>query len=369
MSLPPQLPRPFALTAALLLGALAALGCYRAASNNGAPSESAAEAAGAAAEGAPGDYLFCFWNTENFFDDKVDGWKTHPDKEFDTWFASDGGKVFRLKLEHLTEVLASLNDGKGPDILALAEVETERAAELLMESLNRAVGRKAAPYRHLLWKNPHGGRNISTAILTRLPVEKDRTQLLGKRQRILEGHVRVNGHDLVVIASHWTSRLREEGVGGRDHYADAIYGRFRAMYKSNPNVDVVICGDFNDNPDDDSVVKHLHATGDLALVRKGGEEPHLYNLFAKRWERDRNEVGTHYHRGKWFIFDQIVISPGMLKRPGWSWDEKYPAQIVRKMADEKTGRPLSFGNEKDKKRRGASDHFPVTVRLHVAGAR
>jgi hypothetical protein len=41
---------------------------------------------------------------------------------------------------------------------------------------------------------------------------------------------------------------------------------------------------------------------------------------------------------------------------------------VKKIADAK-GRPSSFGNERDKKRRGASDHFPVTVRLHVAGAR
>jgi endonuclease/exonuclease/phosphatase family metal-dependent hydrolase len=298
----------------------------------------------------------------------VDGWKTHPDKEYDTWFAADDGKVFRRKLDNLTEVLSSLNDGKGPDILALAEVETERSGEMLMESLNRAVGKRAAPYKHLLWKNPHGGRNIATAILTRLPVEKDRTQLLGKRLRILEGHITVNGHDLVVIASHWTSRLREEGVHGRDHYADAIYGRFRAMYKSNPDVDLIVCGDFNDNPDDDSVLKHLHATGDLALGRNGDDEPQLFDLFAKRWERNRNEVGTHYHRGKWFIFDQIALSPGMLNKQGWSWDADSPAQIVRKIADDK-GRPLPFGNQKDKKRRGASDHFPVTVRLHVAGAR
>jgi endonuclease/exonuclease/phosphatase family metal-dependent hydrolase len=313
MSLLPQLHRLRLLTAALLLAALAALGCYQPAATTDAAPEAAA------ADGAPGDYLFCFWNCENFFDDKVNGWKTHPDKDYDSWFAADGGRAFHLKLERLTEVLASLNDGKGPDILALAEVETERAAELLLESLNQAVGRKAPPYKHVLWKNPHGGRNIATAILTRLPVEKDRTQLLGRRQRILEGHVTVNGHDLVVIASHWTSRLKEpEGRVGRAHYADAIYGRFRAMYKSNPDVDVVICGDFNDNPDDESVVQHLHATGDLALVRKGGDEPHLYNLFAKRWERNNNEAGTHFHRGKFFIFDQIVISPGMLKKQGWS---------------------------------------------------
>jgi endonuclease/exonuclease/phosphatase family metal-dependent hydrolase len=364
MLLPPPLRRLLLLCAVLLLVAYAAFYWYR----NRTPAPAAPPPdAPLAADGAPGDYLFCFWNAENFFDDQVNGWKNRPDEEYDTWFAKDG-RAFHLKLANLTEVLASLNDGKGPDILALAEVETERAAELLAESLNKAVGTKAAPYRNVLWENPHGGRNIATAILTRLPVDKGRTRLIGRRLRILEGHVVVNGHDLVVIASHWTSRLREEGVGGRDRYADAIYGRFRGMYRNNPDVDLIVCGDFNDNPDDNSVVKHLRATGDLGLVRKGGDEPYLYNLFAKRWASNNNEAGTHFHRGNWYIFDQLVISPGMLNKQGWYWDENDPARIVKQIADAK-GRPLPFGNERDKRRRGASDHFPVTVRLHVAGAR
>jgi endonuclease/exonuclease/phosphatase family metal-dependent hydrolase len=329
----------------------ALLGCLAAPPSGGAP--------------APGaqSYLFCFWNAENFFDDKVNGWKTEPDRAFDTWFARDP-KAFQLKVEHLTEVLAALNDRKGPDILALAEVETERAAEVLTESLNRAVGRRAPPYKHVLMKNPHGGRNIATAIITRLDVDGPRTQLLGKRQRILEGHIEANGHDLVVLATHWTSRVSDKAGEGRKKYADQIYGRFLAMYKRNPRVDLLVCGDFNDNPDDPSVTEHLQATGDLDKVRQGGDRPSLFNLFAKRWERDRAGPGTHYYRGKQYIFDQIVLSPGLLDETGWSWDGN-PAQIVRQLADAK-GHPLSFGREKDKKRRGASDHFPVTVRLNVA---
>jgi endonuclease/exonuclease/phosphatase family metal-dependent hydrolase len=331
----------------------ALLGCLN------APPSSVAQARGTQS------YLFCFWNAENFFDDKVNGWKTEPDRAFDTWFARDP-KAFQRKLENLTEVLAALNDRKGPDILALAEVETERAAQLLTESLNQAIGRRAPPYQHVLMKNPHGGRNIATAIITRLNVDGPRTQLLGKRQRILEGHVEVNGHDLVILATHWTSRVSDQAGEGRKKYADQIYGRFLAMYKSNPRVDLLVCGDFNDNPDDPSVTEHLHATGDLDKVRQGGDRPSLFNLFAKRWERDRGkgELGTHFYRGKTFIFDQIVLSPGLLDDKGWSWDGN-PAQIVRQIADDK-GRPLKFGTEKEKRRRGASDHFPVTVRLNVA---
>src|SRR6185437_9847597 len=146
----------------------------------------------------------------------VNGWKREPDRAFDRWFAEDKG-VFEQKVKNLTEVLAALNDGKGPDILALAEVEAEsQAAEKLMESLNEAIKPEAPPYKHLLKKNPHGGRDIVTAILTRLPVVEDRTQLLGKRQRMLEGHIEADGQDLAVLATHWTSRVSDKNDSGRD---------------------------------------------------------------------------------------------------------------------------------------------------------
>ena len=61
-------------------------------------------------------------------------------------------------------------------------------------------------------------------------MEGDRTRLLGKQQRILEGHLQANGHDLVIMASHWTSRVTDEEGDKRDRYGDTIYGRFRAMY-------------------------------------------------------------------------------------------------------------------------------------------
>ncbi len=315
---------------------------------------------------AKGGYLFCFWNTENFFDDKFDDYHTEADKKYDAWFANDP-KALKQKVANLSKTLVALNDGKGPDILALAELESERSAELLKDALNARLKDPELHYKHILMKEPKGfGRHIGTAIITRLPVVADKTRLHGHRQRILEGHITVNGHDLVVMATHWTSRVSDEEGEGRDKYADAIYGVYKAMYLANPKVDFLVCGDFNDPPDDDSVIKHLHGVGDKAKVKKS-DEPMLFNLFA---DKNDGKQGSHFYNGKWMLFDQILVSPAMLDGgEGWTCDPA-TAKIVNDLTADKKGHPHRFGNEHDKvdlEERGYSDHFPVTVRLHVAG--
>ncbi len=307
-----------------------------------------------------GDYLFCFWNTENFFDDEVNGWKTEPDKDFDQWFANTPA-VLKEKLDHLSGALIKMNGGKGPDILALAEVESERAAELLRGALNDKLRDPALHYKNVLFKDPHGGRHIATAILTRLEVRKDKTQLHGKRMRILEGHVVAHGQDLVVLATHWTSRVSDHEGEGRDRYGDACYGVFRAMHKANPEVAFLVCGDFNDPPNDESVTGHLHAIGDEKQVRAGGPEPYLLNLFAAYTD---GKMGSHNYRGKWLCFDQIAVSPGLLGGQGWRC-EVGSARIVNDLTADRRGHPWRFGSERDRGERGYSDHFPVTVRLTV----
>jgi endonuclease/exonuclease/phosphatase family metal-dependent hydrolase len=305
------------------------------------------------------DYLFCFWNAENLFDDRKEESPRAADREFDSWFADDK-EARQLKYDNLSSALVKLNRGQGPDILALAEVESERSAELLRDALNAKLRGGTEPYRGLLYRDPHGGRNIANAIITRLPVDGDRTQLHGRRQRITEGHIRVNRHDLVVLATHWTSRVSDGDGDSRDRYADICYGVFKGMYKSNPKVDFLVCGDFNDPPDDDSVRQHLHAVGQ-ADFRPDAAEPLLLNLFA---DKAGGKVGTHYYRGKWLCFDQICVSPGMLDNEGWSCDPE-SAHIVDDLTADAKGRPHRFGNERDKAVRGWSDHFPVTVRLRV----
>jgi endonuclease/exonuclease/phosphatase family metal-dependent hydrolase len=317
--------------------------------------------------GAVNSCQFCFWNVENLFDDQDDGRNQAGDKEFDTWFARDQ-QARALKYHRLCEALVNMNNHKGPDILAVAEVESFRAAEKLRTSLNNHLTNPDWFYDNVLMKELTAGRHIAPAIITRLPVRADKTRLHGKHQRILEGHVVVNGHDLVIIASHWTSRLTDKDGAARSRYGDVIYGLYRAMAKSNPAVDFLVCGDFNDPPEAPSVAKHLHAVGDRdeALRSQQEEKLLLLDLFANK---DPNQFGTHYFSGKWFIFDQIVASPGLLDQKGWSCDPdsaRTDNSLVR--PNDKQRRPWRFGNEHDKFERGYSDHFPVTVQLRVEGA-
>src|SRR5262245_55112727 len=83
-------------------------------------------------------YTFCFWNAENFFDDKPNPKLEKVDREFDRYFSKDR-VALEMKLSKLGDVLLhkDLNGGKGPDILALAEVESQRAGELLRDALNK----------------------------------------------------------------------------------------------------------------------------------------------------------------------------------------------------------------------------------------
>ncbi len=322
----------------------------------------------------PGDYLFCFWNVENLFDDEEDGHASSGDQRMEDWYR-DQPQDLQLKLKKLTEGILKLNNGKGPDILALCEVENPRAAELLRQALNDQLEDESLDYKHLLMKEVKGNlfvRNVAPVILTRLPVVKDRTKLLDYPYRIMEGRIKNGDRELIIIVSHWRSRIvykkGDDGEESRIKYANKIYGRFKEIYKNNPKIDLLVCGDFNDNPDDPSVTNHLRATGDQNLVMQGGSDPYLFNLFAGK---NRKEFGTHYHKEKgqlpWHIFDQIVVSPGMLDNEGWSCDPNSVRtfQALHEPQDS-LRRPWSFGSRTDDpKKRGYSDHFPVTVTLSV----
>jgi len=323
-----------------------------------------------------GEYLFCWWNVENFFDDKVDGWGTDPDKEYDAWFAGNPD-LLNLKLDNLVNALIPLNGGIGPDILACCEVEDSRdkqttpgALLLLRDRLNARISDPGLRYREVVWRQMAGGRAIIAAILTRLPVDPVQTRLVYRNERILQGVIRVRGHDLVVIASHWTSRLTDKTGDRRAAYGDAIYGHVAGLYARDRDVPVIVAGDFNDPPESPSVERHLWATTDLAQVRASGAEPYLFNLMRQPSLAGKGTILAE-RGGGLEMFDQVVVSPGMV-RPGsrgWTVDVDSVAIITAgttyKPRTSTQLRPLRFGSPSTEGNRGTSDHLPVTVKLRL----
>ena len=101
--------------------------------------------------GAPTATLMMgFWNLENFFDDHDDGRTGQGDKEPDTMFAHHP-ELFRLKLDKLCEGILSLAPGRGPDIMAMAEVEDIlAAAQELQAALNARISDPSLPLQESL---------------------------------------------------------------------------------------------------------------------------------------------------------------------------------------------------------------------------
>ncbi|BBL73050.1 hypothetical protein MishRS11D_01480 [Methylomagnum ishizawai] len=142
-----------------------------------------------------------------------------------------------------------------------------------------------------------------------------------------------NGGGLLrLFISHWPSRLwcHENSV---DRHLLGM--RLRDQIDGlNPAKDgaVILLGDYNDEPFDDSLAGQLMATRDRAFVVK---KPHLlYNPFWRHLVRaepypskaeDETGGGTYFHANgettRWRTFDQIIFSSVFLGRGRWHLNE------------------------------------------------
>jgi len=304
---------------------------------------------------ADGGYLFCSWNVENLFDDVDDPADRDADEN---WFGQNPAMV-QAKLNRLREAILMQAGGRGPDILVMVEVENRNAAAMLQHVLNKNLPAELA-YNSLIFRENRTGRHIAPAILSRIPGRIDESLRFPATQRILAARFVVEGRPLTILASHWTSRLTDKVGTKRAAYADSLY---RAVGELGPSTDVLLCGDFNDEPDAPSVRLNLHATGDSSLVRADDPAPYLLDLMA---DKPPDRFGTYEYKGRWQIFDQIVVTPGLLDPSGWEvLPETVRTENRAEFRSGRDGRPWRFGNERADGARGFSDHFAVTVRLHA----
>lgn len=321
--------------------------------------------------GGAGSYLFCFWNVENLFDDRDDK-RNNIDDPYDDAFAHDDA-LRRLKYDHVSDALLRMNAGAGPDVIACVEVESARAADLLKESLNAKIADPARRYATVAMKELSAGRHIAPCVITRVGVAPGSTRLHGGNLRVLETRLVSNGHELTVLATHWTSQLSQKGGGhgeaGRERYARVIREVVTDIAGHDPAADILVCGDFNDTPDSDPVVHDLKAVGDRSRVTPSADPFLLDLLSGKPPER----YGTLWYGGKPLIYDHVCVTPGMLDARGWGCDPDSVTVVTEGLIRPGASRrqPWRFGNPDQKMNpsdRGYADHFPVAVRLTVQPA-
>lgn len=303
-----------------------------------------------------------FWNVENLFD-TLDDPTVEGDEEF-TPTGPNQWTVERLaiKLRNLSKVICAMHDGRGPDVLGLAEIENREVLERLIDSL-APLGRDY----QIVHQDSPSGRGIDCALLYDAKVfvlEQAKFHFVDAEDTrdIVEATLIRGDRRLTVFVNHWPSRAHEPSF--RMKAARTLRTRVDQLFAVNKDADFVIMGDLNDFPTDVSVTDGLQATGDIDALH-GGK---LFNSsFA---EKPDSTTGSYVYNDVWEIIDQVILSPGLLVPGDVSWTIGSTKPVV--LADDQLFDPSGPGIPRPSRsyskttfhKNGYSDHLPVVTTLY-----
>ncbi len=306
---------------------------------------------------AAGEELFiASWNVENLFDTKDD-----PSVKGDEDFTPESAKHWtkerlEFKLKNLAKTISKMNDGKGPDVLGICEVENRDVIEMLVEKL-KPLGRKY----EIIHKDSPSERGIDCAIVYDSAVfTSDSPQFhhvdADNTRDIVEAKLKRNGNDLYVFVNHWPSRYHEESY--REKAADVLRKRVDQILAADKKADIIMLGDFNDHSEDTALRDRLRAA-------KSDEGLPADSLLDTTAHISDGGKGTFVYNNKWDLLDHIIISTGLLDPTGYHWKKgssqriEYPELIFHPRGEGQIDRPNQSYTRNNFHPTGYSDHLPV----------
>ncbi len=345
-----------------------------------------------------------FWNVGNLFD------TTASELATDLEFTPEQGwtpAAYDAKVKNLAAVINALHGGTGPDLLGLCEVENES----VIRDLIKATGRTDLQIAHI---DSEDLRGIDCTLLYsdklfRKPAKSEMkghtVHLRYATRDVFEVRLRLKGSgtppELIVLVNHWPSRkngqyetepLRITAAEHTGRLVDAYLKYSKQEYlttkppftldqlKARWNRNVLLMGDFNDEPWSRSILDYLQASKDLDHVEEdmkgaaGGKPPTAENylkrsayLFNAMWPQTAiPDRGTHFFSGatnSMNLLDQFIITRGLVYGvQGLKFEPASVAIFDKAPAADARGRPANFDREK---LTGSSDHLPITARITV----
>jgi predicted extracellular nuclease len=309
-----------------------------------------------------GQFKIAFYNTENIFDTIDDPNKSDEDFLPGSKVAWTGER-YQHKLNNIARALAAIDSVNLPAVIGLAEVENIAVLNDLVTRTKLVKGN----YQAIL-EEGSDPRGIDVALIFR----KDIMKYIGHRafpsaqsfktRSVLYVKLSDAKKDTFhLFVNHWKSRSggstetepqRLENAATLKHLADSVLA-------GNPKANIVIMGDFNDEPNNKSLAEVLGARKPEKKVIETG----LYNLMYERFLKGE---GTLYYKD-WDLFDQFVVSGNMIgKKPGKGAVILAPYAYIFKpdwlLYKNKTGEMLPNRTAGSKEYFGGySDHLPVFV--------
>lgn len=301
-----------------------------------------------------------FYNLENLFD-TVDDPNTLDDDFTLSGFKRWKERKLGSKIKKLGKAISRIGEDEAinpPVVLGVAEVENSKVVELLLHSKHL----RDVPYDYVHFDSPDE-RGIDTSLIYNrkhfkvihaepLPLLlEDTTGDRDWTRDILYVEGLLNGEHIHLFVNHWPSRREgfEETRPNRIKAANTLLRKLDAITQtSSGEVHTIVMGDFNDDPKSESIQQ---------LMNSG--------LFFNPMEKLLSPYsGSASYKGKWNLFDQIVLSHTFLNHEPETHTFQKAAIFAPKFLKEWKGRYKGnpFRTYAGRKYLGGySDHFPVYV--------
>jgi hypothetical protein len=314
--------------------------------------------------------IVAFYNLENLFD------TINTPGVNDIEYTPESAKRWNserywAKIDMIADVISRLGAPEGvpgPAVIGLCEMENRAVLEDLVKSKH---------IRHLNYQIVHydspDRRGIDVALLYQaryfrvtnsksfpLLVQGDSGSRLFTRDQLVVSGV-FDGEPMHFIVNHWPSRFggEQRSSPARNEAAKLSRILLDSIASIEKYARVIVMGDLNDDPTDESIQVHLNANSDRNRLKAG----QLYNTMGPLYKKG---VGTLAYRDKWNLFDQIIITQSFLgkneNRYRYHSARVFNEQFLAQQEGRFKGYPWRtyVGNNYHG---GYSDHFPVYIML------
>lgn len=312
--------------------------------------------------------FLAFWNLENLFDVENAERPEKIRKMIAKVIAGWDKPLVDAKLRQLSKVIRSMNEGNGPDILGVCEVENRN---VLVELASRILADGGRSYS-VAHADTSDNRGIDVAFLydpdlaNTTPGEVFQHWIVKRyaTRELFQVNFTVNDKKMVLVGNHWPSRTsgQYESEPFRMTAGETLsYWIERIHEELGNDVGIIVMGDFNDEPFNRSLAEYALSINDSSVVMTG-QNQYLLNMM---WPILSNGRGSHLYDGRWNMLDQIMISRAIVNgKSGWKAKGCARIEGIKIMSSAKKPGPRKFGikpTERDTD--GFSDHFPVSLVL------
>lgn len=344
------------------------------------------------------------YNVENLFD--IDGVAIFDDYKSPKY----GPKQFLVKLRNHAKVLATVNQGRGPEIVLFQELEGDQTpsphpldyrailekyrdmplesmltepisneikdlpAEVFMLKALKEAGLADYYVSVAAFRPDPTGRDVAhvNATFSQFPIAKSRTHQSNGARGTLEVVHQLGDHQLYTFNSHWksgASNPAEETI--RIGNAKVLRDRLNQILGEDASADIVLGGDFNSQYNQLQRFPSMRRTAMNSMLKSQGDELaiqdtrplDLYNLW---YELPPDRRTSDAYQGYWGTLMNLMITRGLYDHRGVQYvDNSFQVLAIENVnAQAGSGLPIRWRSVNGNGT-GFSDHLPILAKFQI----